>query len=199
MPENPENYLFGSLENAYVDARKTFDDEKASEKASERTQQLITDILQIIDKSSQETSDNIRARRGTYVEGDTITLTAAQLELGDLIEIGETAITYSSEWIQNGQREINGAKVDFQVRFQKIEFTKLQDAEPQSRPGPVIIDGQLLDSDQVKADFPLARFFPDKGTGEFKLFYNFGSEIPFGSEDFQEVEAIVQAVKGNSD
>ncbi len=191
MTATPENYLFQHLDSGYVAAREAFD----AQRASEITQNLIVDIIGIIDKSNQATSDNIKAQRGSYIEEDSFTLTTAQLEFGDLIEVGETAVTKSSEWIPSGQREINDAKVNLQVRFQNIEFSRLQDNQPQSRPGPIIIDGQLVDQDGVKADFPIVRFFPDKVTGKFKLFYNFGSEIQYGSEDFQEIERIVQEAK----
>lgn len=191
MTEEHDNYIFGSLENAYGEARVAFE----AERSSQRTGQLVDDIASIIDRSRGDTSDNVRAERGIYEEENSITLTVAGIQFGDLIEVGETAVTKSSDWIPAGQREIKGSKVNFQIRFQKVEFVRLEGNEPKSRLGPVFIDGQLVDDDGVKADFPLARFYPDKKTGAFKLYYNFGNEIPFRSEDYREVERIVQVAK----
>lgn len=188
MTENPKDYLFGSLDQAYREERRKFETENA-------TAQLVADIVQIIEASTQEIGDNIRVKPGTYIERESVTITAAVFEFEDLMDIGETAVTKNTDWLPCGQREIEGSKVNFLVKFQQIEFVRLQGEQPQSRLGPIIIEGQVLDNDGVRADFPLARLFPDRETGEYKLLYSFGNEVPFNSEDYQAVEKIVQDIK----
>lgn len=192
MAENPEkNYLFGSMEKYFIEERKKFEETRSILKNRE----LYARIRQIIYEATKGSSDNIHSERGTIVEGDTITLTAADFKYQGLIEPGETALTKSTNWFPQGQREINGEKVDFSISFNSIDFIKISDEGNDSRPGPVRIKGKLTDQDGFTIDYPLVIMQESTKKEKMDLLYCFGSEIPYGCEDYTDVVKMVNSAE----
>lgn len=193
MTEKPEkSYLFGSMEEFYTKGREKFEKTRAILKNRE----LNARIRKIIHDAVINSSDNIKSQPGTIVEGNTVTLTAADIIFGDMINPGEAAVTKSTNWFPYGQREINGKQVDFSIAFASTDFVKISNQGSDLRPGFVTIKGKLTDSDGFTvSDHPLARLQEARDEEKMLLLYEFRSEITYGTEDYNEIVKMVASAE----
>lgn len=187
-----KRYLFRDLDNEYLKRRALFE----KSRTSEMNRRLFDRIKGIINKSTQNTSDNIHAEKGTTVEEDTITVGIAAFKYEGLIKVGESAVDRSTDWIPNGSREINGKSLDFSVRFSSTEFVKLADnGDHQRRAGFISAEGRVTDADGVTGDFPLFSVGENPKTQQMQLLWTFGSEIPYENKDYHEVGTIIDSAE----
>lgn len=187
-----QEYLLGSLERAYLEARMRFEEIRASD----RNKKLYKRMRNIIQVTTRSSSDKIRLQQGAIVEGDTVTITAASLFDEELLP-GETTIDKQTDWIPYGKKGIKGISrtVDFSLRFSSRDYVRLTDEICQSRQGCVSIEGRLSDDDGVESTFPLAYLQKDSKTSRMLLLYNFGSEIPYGSDNDTEIIRMVTSAE----
>lgn len=188
MTESPENYLFGGLEQAFEDHYKA-----AIEALTQiRNKELLAMARGIVQRS-QVTSDEVTSQQGPRQEGDTLIITKAAFEYGDMIETGETVIKKPTPWLDYQQHEVAGRPAQLAIRLESIEFVKSEDDGLKSRPGPVILQGKLTDARGIAADFPLARLIQNPD-GKVGMYYSFSSPIRYDTEDYKNVESMIETM-----
>jgi len=185
MTERLENYLFGGLEQAYKENYQV-----ALEALTQIKNKGLLQKAREIVRCSQITSDDIKTEAGPHEEKDTLVITVAVFEYGDMIKIGETVIKKSTPWFEYEVHEVDGRQVPLLIQLESIEFTRSTPDGLQSRPGPVSLNGKLADTNGITADFPLARLLQGKDE-KVNLLYHFGNIIADDSDDYKKVEAMI--------
>ncbi|MEK7070518.1 MAG: hypothetical protein AAB966_01810 [Patescibacteria group bacterium] len=202
-PQTPdENLLFEHLDEAFVEERKRFEEARENES----NKKLLDRAVAIVREATKGKKDNVHTEEagtitpaGVTEEGeitrDTLTIGVADIQYGDLIKSGETAVVVDTDWFPFQERYIDGKKIKMEVKFAETRFTKVGAEGTDSRLGDVAIIAKATDDD-VTAERLIGGLGPSsKDPDKYLMDYSFGNPIKYGSIDYKIIENIVSSVE----